>query len=251
MIDYPGRRESGHISDLCLEEQGFDVRYAMRSPLPRELSARAYAGRLIERSGVDRNRLVGIAAYCMAGHIAHEAAAQLSADGTEPVTLILFDSGPCLADAVAEECRSALDLFGGAELTAVLDHGPGPGLLSAESLRDAPERSVALIERELLDFAINLYPDAAENRQEAEEAAAPMVDHFIEWLSHLVAAHNGAAPAWPGQVLHLVSRDHPYREDWPGARSTTTRLVDRDRNMLLAAKEVRDIVISQFRSRSA
>ncbi|WP_431948335.1 hypothetical protein [Micromonospora marina] len=231
---------------MGLEGHGFDVRYPMGDSPPRELTARAYARALIERSEVDTSRLGGVLGYCMAGHIAHEVAAQVTAERMAPPALILFDSGPCLAEEIAEECRAALKLFGGEQLSAVLDDRAGPGLLSAECLRDSPDRSVQLVERALHEYAISLYPDAAAYPEEAEETAAPLVDHFIEWLAYLVAAHNTVTPAWSGHVLHLISRGHSHRDEWPGVASTTTRVVDCDRNSLLAAAEARDLVIAHI-----
>ncbi|GGN45587.1 hypothetical protein [Streptomyces fuscichromogenes] len=60
VIDYPGRRAAGHVSDLELEESGFDCRYAMQDDMPDDLYAGPYAGHLIEASKVDASRVAAV-----------------------------------------------------------------------------------------------------------------------------------------------------------------------------------------------
>ncbi|MEU6578105.1 hypothetical protein [Streptomyces sp. NPDC046805] len=248
VIDYPGRRDTGHVGDMRLEEHGFDVRYTMRAELPKELHGDAYARRLIDESKIDPNSVVAIVAYCMAAHLAQESAAQLTAVSGMPLPLIVLDSGPCLAETVAAECRSVFELFDGAELAAEVDRGALTHLFEAEALRTDPAHTVEEFRVRMRLLARNMLADDVETEEELEEASTPLVNLYVGWLTHLIAAHNSSAPAWGGDVLHLTSHGHPFRADWPGAVSTSTLTVDCTENELLSSKSTRDSLVAHIQN---
>ncbi|MEU3605655.1 hypothetical protein AB0E83_09390 [Streptomyces sp. NPDC035033] len=232
---------------MRLEDHGFDVRYAMEGGLPDELHAGAYTRELIENSGIETSRVAAVIGYCMAGHFAQEAVARLTAArGTAPA-LVLLDSGPCLARTVEEECRAAFAAFGGDEAVAALDAVPGGPLFSAEALRDDPGRTAEEVRRILWRFARTTMADDGAEPEEIEETAGLFVRHYADWITHLVAAHNNTAPRWDGDVLHIVSRDHPFRGDWPGASTTRTVVVDKVGGDQAGETATRDAVLSRIR----
>jgi hypothetical protein len=218
----------------------------MRHDLPRDLYAAAYARHLISRAQVDPSRLSGILAYCAAGSIAHEAAALVAEVAPAPPHLILFDSGPCRPAAVESELRATLERYGGRRLAAVLDDPDNQALLRGGALRDRPDRLVGTLEAALTRFAVDTYLADAGDGQDTDDVVAPVVGHFLDWLSYLVAAHNSDFPAWAGDVLHVVSRDHPYRADWPGARSTRAVITTCAADALLRSDDARAAVLAQL-----
>lgn len=247
VFDYPGRRDTKHVSDMRLEDHGFDVRYAMKSELPDELYADAYARELIRNSGVEPSRVAGVIGYCMAGHLAQEAVAQLTAErGTAPA-LILLDTGPGLAQAVEEECRTAFAAFGGDEAVAALDAASGGLLFSADALRDAPLRTLEEVQRILRSFAMDMMAEDGASPEEIQDSAELFIKHYVGWITHLIAAHNNTAPRWNGDVLHIVSRDHPFRGDWPGAATTRSVVVDSVGNDPASEAATRDAILSHLR----
>jgi hypothetical protein len=64
------------------------------------------------------------------------------------------------------------------------------------------------------------------------------------WLVHLLAALTSRLPSWGGDVLHVVSSDHPYEADWPGARTTRTVRMPCSRNDLLGDERTQAAVLS-------
>ncbi|MCZ4603610.1 hypothetical protein O3S80_07430 [Streptomyces sp. Lzd4kr] len=250
VFDYPGRRDTKHVSDMRLEDDGFDVRYAMKSELPDELYAESYARVLVRNSGVEPSLVAGVIGYCMAGHLAQEAAVQLAAvRGTAP-TLILLDSGPCSAQAVEEECRIAFAAFGGDEAVAALDAASGGLLFSADALRNNPLRTIEEVRKVLRSFAMEMMADEGASLEEVQDSAELFIKHYVGWITHLIAAHNNAAPRWNGDVLHIVSRDHPSKGDWPGAAATKSVVVDSVGNDPASEAATRDSVLSHIRQTS-
>ncbi|MEK8174896.1 hypothetical protein NKH77_55055 [Streptomyces sp. M19] len=188
MIDYPGRRESGHVRDMRLEDHGFDARYPLEEEMPGVPYAAAYAEALIKRSGVEPRRVAGVVGYCMAGHLAQEAAAQLSAGSGTPVPLVLFDSAPCTAEAVAEECRTAFGVFGTAWTGAVLEDGAGRSLLAADALRNAPERTIEAAREVLRDLATEMLAEDVADEEELAESAA------LSWTTTPTGSSTSSRP---------------------------------------------------------
>ncbi|MFD8723971.1 hypothetical protein ACFV2H_39955 [Streptomyces sp. NPDC059629] len=250
VFDYPGRRDTKHVSDMRLEDHGFDVRYAMKSELPDELYAESYARALVRNSGVEPSLVAGVIGYCMAGHLAQEAVAQLTTvRGTAP-PLILLDSGPCPAQAVEEECRTAFAAFGGDEAIAVLDADSGDLLFSTDALRNDPLRTIEEVRKILRSFAMDMMADDGASIEEIQDSAEVFIEHYVGWITHLIAAHNNVAPGWNGDVLHIVSRDHPFKGDWPGAAATKSVVVDSVGNDPASEAATRDSILAHIRQTS-
>ncbi|MEU3479149.1 hypothetical protein ACI2LO_16540 [Streptomyces sp. NPDC033754] len=242
VVDYPGRRSAGHLADLGLEQAGFAVEYLMTAPLPTALSAREYARALLAGRRSAMPRVAGVLAFCMAGHIAQEVAALLREAGEPPVPLVLFDSGPSVAEDLEDECRQALSLQGGPRLAGSV----GRDTLSEQALRERPEASLAAVREALVEFAVSAYCEDGGDRAEALETVLPLVDGFTDWLAHLTAAFNATSPGWGGDVLHIVSREHTVTEPWPGAGRTTTVRIDCARDRLLRSEAALRAVTSSI-----
>jgi thioesterase domain-containing protein len=243
VVDYPGRRGAASIADLRPETVGLEACYPLAERFPREISAAAYAARLIEALPPGR-RPVAVLGYCMAAPIAHEAAALVSR-GDHAVPLILFDARPATAAAVADQFRVAagqlLDQFGGpvdrAESAVTVDAGV--------VLRD-PARAVESMRAALIRLGT-----AASQDDDADDMVADLVEFYLDWLVHLTAATRCSWPAWGGAVLHVMSAAHPFTDDWPAAASTERIRVDVPRVDLLRADEVRAGVCAWLARRTA
>jgi hypothetical protein len=223
VLDYPGRRDDPLIADLDLEAAGFDVRYVLLDPLPRVPRAARYAEELVaslDLGGPAR----AVLAFCMAAPIAQDVARLVGAPA-----LLCFDGEPSTYDAVESEYRGVRAPFGSGGLPAWWDR---------TELAADPERVLARIEDDLLGLArATLAADGL------EELAPQLVAAYVDWLAHLIAAHHAEFPMWGGEVLHVVSRDHAYAGDWPGARDTTTVRLETAREKLLRHEETRRVVL--------
>ncbi|MFI6893875.1 hypothetical protein ACIBM4_07175 [Streptomyces sp. NPDC050256] len=246
MIDFPGRRTGGHIHDLGLHRSGWQVHDLMAHRRPHQFDADTYAEDLLTGMSAPASDVAAVLANCAAGHIAQALVARLRPPGDTAPPLILFDSGPARAQDVHAEVLTALRQFGGSRLTALLHDGQEPGPLTTKTLSRSPEHVHQVIRESLLRFTADIYLADLGDVAHAVEAATPVVDSFTDWLIHLIAAHNHTAPGWNGDVLHLVSRGHSYRADWPGARTTRTAVLDLEHDALFAAPETRHAVLSHL-----
>jgi hypothetical protein len=240
ILDYPGRREEARIAELGLAERGFDARGLLKAPFVRELTAREYAARLAERVGPLDQPVTAMLAYCMAAPIAQELAASLSA-GREPVSMILFDGEPATPDAVEEQYGTTVKQFAeqlGASAVPAVD----PSTFTAELLSGDPAECVERMRRSLVRMGVSALSDGDDD--DAAETAEDMADFYLDWLVHLVAAHNVSWPAWGGDVYHIMSRSHGYTADWPGARSMRSTRLDSIRPELLRQPEAGRLVVS-------
>ena len=242
VLDFPGRRQEARISDLRLESAGFDVRYLLTSPFVRELTAPAYAAELVSRHGPFEPAPAAALAYCMAAPIAQEIAA-LCDTGPEPVPLVLLDGEPATPSAIDEQFEASLDHFR-SQFGFLDDAGDEPLRFDAESLSNRPLECVDRMRRRLVELgAEGLRLDGGDD-EEVELIAHQAADFYLDWLVHLVAAHNATWPPWHGEVLHVVSANHPGTGNWPGARATTVRRVGAGRNELLGHPDARDLVLT-------
>jgi hypothetical protein len=241
ILDYPGRREEARIAELGLAGRGFDARSLLTAPFVRELTAREYAARLAGRVGPLNQPVTAVLAYCMAAPIAQQLAASLSA-GREPVPMILFDGEPATPDAVEEQYGTTVKQFAeqlGADAVPAID----PSTFTADLLSGDPAQCVERMRRSLVQMGVSALSDGEEDAETAE-TAEDMADFYMDWLVHLVAAHNASWPAWDGDVYHIMSRTHGYTENWPGARSMKSTRVDSIRPELLRQPETGRLVES-------
>lgn len=237
VLDYPGRRAESRVADLRLAEAGFEVRDLLLPPFVRRLTGDDYAAELVDRHGPFGTEVAAVLAYCMAAPIAQEVAVRCGA-GRDPVPLVLFDGEPSTIEAVAEQYGvSAAQVSGEAGAgDPVLPFDPA--LLSAD-----PGASVELMRGRLVDLARRaLDPDGVQ--ADSAQLAGDVAEFYLDWLVHLVAAHNATWPRWGGEVAHVLSRTHTFAGDWPGARTTRHFRVDVERNGLLGHPRTREIVLS-------
>jgi hypothetical protein len=237
VLDFPGRRAEARVSDMRLEMAGCDVRYLLAAPFPRETTAKAYAAELLARQGTTITEVGAVAAYCMAAPIAQELAALLG--GGYPVPLMLFDGEPATPATILEQYRESLSQVRGRT------EGRGPEPMDVAELTSRPAACVDRIGSRLVAAALPKFlGDGDLDEVDATEAAGELVEFYLDWLVHLVAAHNAAWPPWSGEVLHVVSRGHTYTGDWPGAGTTRVRRVDSARSDLLRHPGTREIALS-------
>jgi hypothetical protein len=234
VVDYPGRRNAARVADLRPDTIGLDARYPLETVFPRELTAAAYAAGLLDSTDTRRSP-VAVFGYCMAGPIAHEAAALLG-DGSEPVPLVLFDACPATPAAVGRQFEVAVaqlvEQLGGSDV----DIGVG---LDPDLVEHSPERAVAAMRDELVRLGTAA---AGGDEDEAADLATDLAQFYLDWLVHLIAAYHCSWPALGGPVLHVMSAGHTYTDDWPGAASTDRLRVDVARADLLRTDEVRQAV---------
>jgi hypothetical protein len=68
--------------------------------------------------------------------------------------------------------------------------------------------------------------------------------YHLDWLSHLIAAHNAGWSRWGGRAVQIASRQHRCDAEWPGARTTETVRIAATRDDLLRHPEVATVVRS-------
>lgn len=238
VVDYPGRRDEDRIADLGVEAGGFEFRSLLTEPFVRASTAAGYAAELVRRSGPFPAETTAVLAYCMAAPIAQEVAALISA-GRSPVPLVLFDGEPATAAAVHEQY-----LVTATQMASRLGTGsPGTAIdltRMTDLLSRAPEAAIELMRDSLVELGVTALADDADD-EEAADIAADVAEFYLDWLVHLVAAHNASWPPWGGDVLHVMSRDHAHVVDWPGAADTRRVRLDVPRPRLLSTAAAREI----------
>ncbi|MFF3616778.1 hypothetical protein [Streptomyces sp. NPDC002580] len=231
VFDYPGRRPEARVSDLRLENDGYDVRQLMCPPLPREASAAAYAEHALATAGVPAVAVHAVLAYCMAAPLAQEAAAI-----TGCPRLLLFDGEPSTPKAVETEYRGLLTSVGAPSAL--------PPWWSGELIEERSDAFLTYSERHLTESVRRSLVDQEDPDSAGDdEAFAPLVGSFLDWLAYLVAAHRTDHPAWGGTVVNVLSRQQPEVLAWPGARTTRSVRVDTAREDLLTGTITRRLVL--------
>jgi hypothetical protein len=138
-----------------------------------------------------------------------------------------------LADARDEFEAAAKQLGGRAdvhtEVQALFDADEPAGLI--EAMRAA-----------LLSDARRALGD--EGGDDIEFIAEQIIDRFLKWLVHLVAAAGASHGDLDGEVLHVMSRDHWNDAPWPGARRTRIVRLDCSHDDLLRRPETVDAIVS-------
>lgn len=249
VLDYTGSRPEPPLESLGLESDEFTVRYLIDQPYARELTARDYAAALIARHGPFGAETIAVLAYCMAAPIAQELIAVVSARTGRQIPMILFDAEPVTVQAV----QLAYQIAGRklADLLALPSRDSAlPGEIDDESLRNSP----GTVLDAMLDGLLRLGRQAADLKsvdpEDALADAALVADFYQDWLAHLLAGYNTTWPAWRGEVVHIVSRDHPVQSRWPGAASTQTIRLPAARNELIHHPDTKTTVLSVLRKQA-
>ncbi|SBT65720.1 hypothetical protein GA0070622_2725 [Micromonospora sediminicola] len=216
VLDYPGRRTEARVADLGLEHAGFAVRYLLREPFVREPTAPRYAEELLAQTPVD-GPCAGVLAYCMAASIAQEVASRVSA-AAEPTALILFDGEPASPAAIEEQFDVTARQLA-AQLGGMPPQASDASVFDPARLAGHPEDVIAAMRHTLVELGVSAVGEGDDDPY-ARDTAEDLADFYLDWLVHLVAANNASWPAWGGEVLHVMSRDHGFAGPWPGAATT-------------------------------
>jgi hypothetical protein len=242
VLDYTGRRPEAPVSELNLESRGYTVHYLLNPPFPRRLSADAYARELLDRLG-SVGDVRAVLAYCMAAPIAQELAAAVHAVTGRALPLILFDGEPASTSGVQEQYEIALrklgDLLGvdPARLTP-------PAPLVERALREHPEKELQAMRAGLLRVGEIAAADAPDDSEDVMADAEAITEYYLDWLSHLVAAHNTSWPAWGGPAYQIASHGHECGSSWPSATRTVTVPIDTSRIDLMKEGRTAEAVVS-------
>ncbi|MGV4928249.1 hypothetical protein K2224_37770 (plasmid) [Streptomyces sp. BHT-5-2] len=235
VLDYPGHRPEAKLSELRLEDAGFDVRYLLTRPLPRDLSADAYASRALQAAENLPCEIHAVLAYCMSATLAQHVAALTSASH-----LLLFDAEISAPDVVAKEVREILRSFmAGAEL---------PGWWSDDALARSPVEVMDRVHDHLFEVIRTALAEDSGMDDQAEDPAATqvarnLVGTYMDWLAHLVAAHRSVLPAFAGASAQIVSARHVLPDTWPGLSSPGCMRMASERQTLAADEETRRFVL--------
>ncbi|MFE4261105.1 hypothetical protein [Streptomyces sp. NPDC056883] len=237
-LDYPGRRAEAKIADLGLEAHGFEVAHLLTAPLPDELTGRAYAEKLFSTHGVADREIAGVLAYCASAPLAQELARHMVEAGSEAPPLFFFDAAPLTAQDITDDYTAVLrqiDASGFEESGSQTD---------VASLIGTPEELVAAMREEMTRYARNSLAEDLFDDEEVALASEQIVRVYLDLLTHQIAAYHGAAPAWGGDVVNIVSAGNAFQGDWPGARATRVVRTAHERASLLADPATRDTVLS-------
>lgn len=241
VLDFTGRRAEAPISALGLERHGYTVRYLLEPPFPLALTAAEYADRLWQDHGPFGAEVRAVLAYCMAAPIAqHLLAAITAATGVE-LPLVLFDGEPATPQSLRDQYLLAANKLG--ELLGLAEGERSPAVtLDAAVLRDNPSEAVRRMRDGLLGLGARVAAQRPEDADAARLETLEISEFYLDWLIHLVAAHNAEWPAWGGPAVQIASRDHRCVPDWPGATGTETVRVGATRNELLHDPQVASVV---------
>lgn len=238
VLDYPGRRPEARVSDLRLEEAGYDVRYLMQPPLPRGASVAEYTAEALATAGPAKDAAHAVLAYCGASALGQEVALRIGCP-----RLLIFNGELCTPQVVGTEYRALLESVTGepVALPAWWDTD-----LLAEHSHDFLQRCEAHlrehVRRSLAEQAGGELDE--QDLQDAEEALGPLLDGFLDWLAYLAASHRTDYPDFDAEVISFLSQDQPAVEPWPGARATETVRIATTRDDLLADPATRRLVLS-------
>ncbi|WP_326621697.1 hypothetical protein OHA57_39005 (plasmid) [Streptomyces anulatus] len=247
VLDYPGHRPEAKLSELRLENAGFDVRYLLTRPLPRDVTTETYARHALNAAGDVSSGVHAVLAYCMSASLARHIAALASA-----THLLLFDAERSTAETIAGEVLTILRSFDGdAEL---------PGWWNEDDLARHPDAVMERIDAHLFEVihaalaqdAGDESPDAAEDPA-VSQVARSLTDTYVDWFAHLLAAYDARSPApsgpFPlaGAAVHIMSAGHTLPDDWPGIASLARHTVDTDRNGFAAAEETQGLTLRILR----
>lgn len=225
-LDYSGFDDRARVSDLLAGLPELAVSPLLTGPTPHAVTACAYAEALLARLA-GHGPVDVVIGYCMASPIAHEVARLVTTPGRRPPTLITLDGSPCPAEFVRQNYRTMLARYAMAEIT--------PRVTATDTdLAEHASQVLADMADELTAVALrSLAADSGSVDDVVTALANDLVRTGVAWLTSLVAAHNATFPAWPGDVVSVMSREHLFAEPWPGAGTTTLVPVDCARAELL------------------
>jgi hypothetical protein len=238
VLDYPGRRPEAHISEMHLEEAGFDCRYLLTHPLPDELGTLPYAKQLWARLSQSAYRPAAVISYCATAPLAVSIAALAAADDCRALPVVFLDPSQCHVHHIADGYVSVVR-----QIEGRAQRSGRPPLLDVADLLRTPRRLMEQIAEDLTCRAsVTL---AADGFREAEvsEAMANVIDLYLEWLTYLVAVHHREQPYPAGNLLQIISHNHPQDAGWLGVSAGQTVRINCDRPSLATYQETRAVVL--------
>ena len=235
ILDYPGRRPEAHISDLGLEDLGFDCRNLLTHPLPDEVSASEYARRLTDRAELPEHGVLAVLSYCSSAPLAAAIAARTV--GQRPLPIVLFDAFELHRHHIEGRYAVALRQIEGGEPAP-----DGPPLLDVAGRIGQPALLVEELAVDLKARAKTALTSDGFDAAEAAESLGPVIGMYVEWMTYLLAVHHRTAAMPMGEVLHVVSQDHPADLGWLGTGDVRTVRIGCGRPDLARSEETRDAV---------
>jgi hypothetical protein len=217
ILDYPGRRADAHVSEMRLEEHGFDCEYGLAAPLPTALTTLGYAGQLHER--LRPGRPAAVISYCGAAPLAIAMARLLEGPDGDPVPIAFLNPSPTPPSDIVREYAAAVR-----QVEGRAPRVERPPLLDIEGLLSAPELLVRRIEEDLrlrARLTLEAYGLAGTDTSGQTDTVVGM---YVEWLIFHVAAHHAGQQAPSGDVLQVISQEQPADASWLGAPVQTVRV---------------------------
>jgi hypothetical protein len=239
VLDYPGRRPEAHISEMNLEQYGFDCDHALQSPLPRALTTAAYASELDARQRPDRP--LALVAYCATALLA-TAIAGLRAGPAGPCPVVMLDPQQTPPSEIAKEYQEVVRQVEGRSSAT-----ERPPLLDIEQLLGTPGTLVERIGEDLRLRARLALAAFGLTGADVAGAVENVIGVYIEWLIFLVSAHYDAQPATRGPILQVISQGHPADADWLGATDLRTVRIPCERAELAVNPQARAAVLDFLR----
>nr|AJV88385.1 MfnM [Streptomyces drozdowiczii] len=230
------------MSDLGLDQHGYELLDLLRTPLPDEVTGREYTKVLADRHALEDREVTAVLAYCAAAPLAQELARHLVEASHPPPPLIFFNATPSAADSVRDDYTTILEQLGDS-----LPVTPVTGL-DLPKLLPSPHDLVHAMRGELDAVVRQSLVDDAYDEEEITEAAAQIVSVYLDLLRFQISACHSTAPAWGGDVVNIVSAGHAFQSDWAGARTTRLVRVECTPAELLSRPETRDGVLAHLPS---
>ncbi|MEV5202839.1 hypothetical protein [Streptomyces sp. NPDC053720] len=237
VLDFPGRRAEAHLSDLRLEDLGWDVLYAISEPFSRSVEPSRYVAHLAGRcSGVP---VRAVLAYCMAAPLARELAERLGGAGG-PVPVVFFDGEPGAGAEIRETVGAVVRQLTGGPAEQL--GGELAAAFADTELRERPERAMAVLAEQVVRLGAEVFQEDGFDEDEAVAAATRVSGFYLDWIAFLVASFRAGSPSsGAGSVTHIRSADHPVSDDWIRAGSLDVHIVDCVRAGLLADPRTREL----------
>ncbi|WP_330240519.1 hypothetical protein [Streptomyces sp. NBC_00525] len=237
-LDFPGRRAEAALSDLRLEDRGWDVLYPLSEPFSRALDPSHYVTHLAERC--EGRQVRAVLAYCAAAPLACALAVRLGG-ADSPLPTVLFDGDPGSGAEIRSTARVIVRQLTGRPAEDF--DGELGAALTDEGLRDRPERAMELLTERVIRLGADVFEEDGLDEDEAVAVATRMSGFYLDWIAYLVAGFR-VLPLAPGagSVTHVRSSDQSVSDDWIDARSLDVRAVDCGRVELLADPRTRALV---------